>query len=66
MVAFADKPSKSATLTTKLLEPALVESGVPDKLPLPATLNQLGPLTLEKVSRSPMSGSLAFVAILAE
>src|SRR5207237_723386 len=62
-VAVFDRLPESVTLTTKVLVPTLAETGVPDKAPLPATLNHAGPLTFANVRVSAGFGSSALVAI---
>src|SRR5487761_2313372 len=65
MVAVLDNPLGSVARTAKLLSPPLPERGVPLRRPLLATLNQAGPLLLEKVTGSPL-GSPAVAARVAE
>src|SRR6266404_6340960 len=59
MVAVNDKPPESVTLTRKPLVPALALAGVPESVPLLATVSQPGPLTFEKANVSPGLGSVA-------
>ena len=61
IVAVLNNPLGSVARTTKALVPTSLEIGVPLRLPLLATLNQVGPLALAKVIGSPL-GSLALAA----
>src|SRR5712691_8877254 len=65
IVAVPNNPPGSVARTVKVLGPASGERGMPDKLPLPDTLSQAGPLTLPKLIASPL-GSVALVARVAE
>lgn len=65
IVVVLERPPGSVTLTTKVLLPASGERGVPEMLPLDATVSQAGPLTLANVSVS-LFRSLALVAIVPE
>src|SRR5258707_15832749 len=66
IVAVFDKLPGSVTLTTKLLVPTTLESGVPESVPSVPTVNHAGPLTFANASTSPELGSVALVAIVPE
>src|SRR5258708_32272435 len=65
MLAVPNNPPGSLARTTKLLVQTSAYAAVPESTPLVAALSQAGPLTLEKVSGSPL-GSVALVAIVPE
>ena len=52
-------PAASVTRTMKLLVPPSVSPGVPDKIPVAATVSHAGPDALLYVSVSPGFGSVA-------
>ena len=54
MVALLDQPLMSVRLTRKRFMPTSEKPGVPESVPLVATLSEAGPLTLAKVSASPV------------
>jgi hypothetical protein len=54
MVAVLNQPLVSEGLTVKRFVPTSEKPGVPERVPLAATLSQAGPLTLAKVSASPV------------
>src|SRR5208337_1545390 len=63
IAAVFERPSRSVTLTTKILAPTLERAGVPTSAPLVCTLSQAGPLTSPNWRASPTFGSTPAPAI---